>query len=83
MKFNDTYISGWSNLKKVKTKLILPSSIDEILKIIYYAKNNNYKIAIRGNGCSFGDQSYLENEITIDLSNFNKILEYNKEKKIY
>lgn len=81
MKFNDTYITGWSNLTKVKTKLILPSSIDEILKIIYYAKNNNYKIAIRGLGCSFGDQSYLENEITIDLSNFNKILEYNKEKK--
>ncbi len=78
---NYSDISGWSNLKTVKTNQYYPKNIEEILSIVNLAIANNKQIAIRGNGCSFGDQSYLENQITINLNQYNKIIEYNKNEK--
>lgn len=78
---NYSDICGWSNLKTVKTNQFYPKNIEEILNIVNLSIINKKKIAIRGNGCSFGDQSYLENEISINLSHYNKIIEYNKNEK--
>ena len=78
---NYSDISGWSNLKTVKTNQFYPKNIEEILSIVNLAIANKKQIAIRGNGCSFGDQSYLENQITINLNRYNKIIEYNKNEK--
>ena len=74
-------ISGWSNLKTVKTKQFYPKNIEEILSIVHSAIADKKQIAIRGNGCSFGDQSYLEDQITINLNHYNKVIEYNKNEK--
>ena len=75
---NYSDICGWSNLKKVKTNQFYPKNVEEILNIVNSSIINKKKIAIRGNGCSFGDQSYLENEITINLSQYNNKKYINK-----
>ena len=78
---NYSDISGWSNLKTVKTNQFYPKNIEEILSIVNLAIANK-QIAIRGNGCSFGDQSYLENQITINLISIIKLLNIIKMKNI-
>ena len=76
-------LSGWSSFKYFKTKVFKPkNSLD--LKDFIKNNKNNLKVIARGHGCSFGDQAIcsVENGVTIDLSNLDKIVELDENKKI-
>ena len=75
-------ISGWAKSKFVETNLTYPENINQIIEVLRFAKNQKKRVAIRGRGCSFGDQSYIKNEITCDLSKFNKIINFDSEKQL-
>ena len=75
-------VSGWSKSKFVETNLIYPRNINQIVEVLKLAKHKNKRIAIRGRGCSFGDQSYIKNEITCDLSKFNKIINFDSKNQL-
>jgi len=75
-------ISGWAKSKFVETNLTYPKNINQIIEVLRFAKNQKKRVAIRGRGCSFGDQSYIKNEITCDLSKFNKIINFDSKNQL-
>lgn len=76
-------LSGWSSFKYFKTKVFKPKNSLDLKDFI---KNNkhNVKVIARGHGCSFGDQAIcsVKNGVTIDISNLDKILKLDENKKI-
>ena len=75
MKINHSYMSinGWGGYPKILSKIYYPKNIDEIKE--YIQKKN---IIARGNGRSYGD-SAINEENTIDMRKFNKIISFNKD----
>ena len=66
------YISGWGNNLVIKSNVIYPKNINEIIKIV---KDYKYKgILVRGMGRSYGDVALSEN--IISLKNFEKKFEF-------
>ena len=65
------YISGWGNNLVVKSNIIYPKNINEIIGIIKDYKSKG--ILVRGMGRSYGDVALNEN--IISLKNYKKILE--------
>ena len=80
--YTQVKISGWTKSKFVETNLTYPENINQIIDVLRFAKNKKKRIAIRGRGCSFGDQSYIKNEITCDLSKFNKIINFDSKNQL-
>ena len=68
------YISGWGNNLVIKSNVIYPKNINEIIKIV---KDYKYKgILVRGMGRSYGDVALSEN--IISLKNFEKKFEFDE-----
>ena len=83
MKFQRKIIHNWSKLNNILANTAYPNSEKEILKILKFAKANRKKISMMGHGCSHGDVFYYNNEnIVVNTTKFNKILEYNSDKQI-
>ena len=58
---------------KMPIGVLLPKSVEDIKKIIAYAKSKSVKIAMRGHGCSAYGQTQVEGGIVINASVFNEI----------
>ena len=72
-KIKNKEISGWGLYPKIKAKKCKPNSISELKEAIL----NRPSIA-RGNGRSYGD-SAINKSNTIDMTNFNRFLNFNDE----
>ena len=70
------YLSGWGRYPFIETKEIIPSSVEELMKIL---KNQNGTSIARGNGRSYGDSS-INSNLTIKMTNFNKLIEFDDQK---
>lgn len=75
-------ISGWSRTKYINANIFYAYDKFDIEKLIKYCIKKNTKISLRATGSSFGDQSYISNGITCDISRMNKIIDYDKSKNI-
>lgn len=76
------YINDASNLNRTKVyKIITPTSLEEIIQALDYAKKHNLKISASGARHSMGGQAFYNNNLVINMKSFNKILNLNLEKK--
>ena len=73
LKLNKKILTGWRNYPQCDSILASPSTLEE-LKILAKEKG----IIARGNARSYGDSS-ISKRITIEMKNFNKIINFNKE----
>tara|TARA_B100001063_G_C16773906_1_gene563657 strand:- start:406 stop:1755 length:1350 start_codon:yes stop_codon:yes gene_type:complete len=73
LKLNKKILTGWGNYPQCDSILASPSTLEE-LKVLAKEKG----IIARGNARSYGDSS-ISKRITIEMKNFNKIINFNKE----
>ena len=76
--YQDKTISNWQGSSSSHVKLIEIRSIDDIKSSLSYAKEFGLSIAIKGGGCSYSDVFLNNDGIVLDLTNFNKILSFDK-----
>ncbi len=72
---NKSKISGWGNYPVIKANISKPKNLDELR----YLLSKNKSAIARGNGRSYGDSS-INQQLTIKMENFNKVLEFNEKK---
>ena len=78
-KYPEKIISSYG-LLTARSYLCRPSSYEEIIECIKYAKANGLKINPAGSKLSFSDVCLLNGQISLDLTRLNKILHFDKEK---
>ena len=72
-KLNKKRLTGWGNYPQCDSLVASPTTLEE-LKILVKEKI----IIARGNARSYGDSS-VSKRITIEMKNFNKIIDFNKD----
>ena len=82
IKLQTEKVYGWSRSTFSNSLVHQPSTIEEIYHIIQNSKKNNQKIACRGAGRSYGDNSLNEKEIILDITYYNKIIDWNPQSGI-
>ncbi len=75
---NPEKVLSWGMTHVTESPVLRPTSKEEIQEIFAYANENKKKIAFRGGGCSYGDASLNSEGIIVDMSRFNKILEWDE-----
>jgi len=73
LKLNKKILTGWGNYPKCSSLVAYPTTIEELISL---TKEKN--IIARGNARSYGDSSISKN-ITIEMTNFNRIIDLNHE----
>ena len=73
LKLNKRILTGWGNYPQCDSLVASPSTLDELKTL---AKEKT--IIARGNARSYGDSS-ISKHITIEMKNFNKIIDFNKD----
>lgn len=77
-KFGDT-----SRLQTVSVHdVVSVSSVEEIVKALEFAKSKGLKISMSGSRHSQGGQTFAPGNLILDMKGFNKILKFDKNKKI-
>ena len=72
-------VYGWSRSTYSNSFVLKPTNFKEIYDIITFAKLHNKKISCRAAGRSYGDNTLNTDQIIIDISNFNNILNWDPE----
>lgn len=57
--------------------LYRPTHAEQVAELLRLAEKNNFTIALRGAGRSYGDAALNSGQIVLDLRRFNRILEWN------
>lgn len=70
-------LSGFGMTNRADSYYYQPSNLKQIAEIIQLAAHINKKVVFRGSGRSYGDAPILSEAIAIDLTRFNKILDWN------
>ncbi len=70
-------VETWGMNASCMSPVFRPKTIDEIQSIIQSAIATQTKIGFRGGGCSYGDASINSDGWIVDLTNFNRILDFN------
>lgn len=71
-------VEAWGMNSFSKSSVLRPTTEQEIVDIFEYATGTNTSIAFRGGGCSYGDASINSDGIVVDLSRYNKILDFDE-----
>ncbi len=72
-------VGGWGMAHAADCYKIRPSTVNQIKKILEFARNIGHPITLRGSGQSYGDANIGQNAILIDLTRMNRILSWNPE----
>jgi decaprenylphospho-beta-D-ribofuranose 2-oxidase len=70
-------VDGFGRAVNAATHLQAPRSLDELVSTINRAKEEGSRITFRGAGRSYGDASLNSDGLTIDLTRFNRVLDWN------
>lgn len=70
---------GWGMSSSALSYLYQPTSVEEIFDVFELAKKHQKTIAFRGGGRSYGDAAINDDGLILDLTNMNKILDWNPE----
>ena len=71
-------VLSWGMTHSATSPVFTPSSAEEVKKIFQYAQTHNKKIVFRGGGCSYGDASLQSDGFIVDMSLYNKIIDWNQ-----
>ena len=69
---------GWSRSTWSNSSLYIPSNIKQLHKVIDIAKRNKNTIICRAGARSYSDNTLNSNQFVVDITNFNKILNWDK-----
>ena len=69
-------VYGWGRSTYSNSYVYRPCNFNEIQDVVSIAKNNNLKISNRAAGKSYGDNTLNENNIVLDITKMNKIINW-------
>lgn len=69
-------VEAWGMNSHSLSPVLRPKTIQEISDIFQNANSHSLKIGLRGGGCSYGDASINSDGIVLDLSVYNKIIDF-------
>lgn len=72
-------VEAWGMNSHSLSPVLKPDSIEDFREIFQYAKAKDLKITFRGGGCSYGDAAINSDGIVVDISEYNKILDFDQE----
>lgn len=70
-------IDAWGRNKSAAGYVYRPSTVDAILDVVKFARESQARIVLRGAGRSYGDASLGAEQLILDISRLNRILEWN------
>ncbi len=70
-------VSAWGMNAHTLGYVWRPSTLDGIRDVFQIARESHRTVALRGSGCSYGDASLGREEIILDITRMNRILEWN------
>ena len=76
-KLSKERVYGWGRSVYSNSYVHKADNLDSIKKLISYSKKNKNRIAIRAMGNSYGDNTLNDDQIILDITNFNKIINWN------
>jgi FAD/FMN-containing dehydrogenase len=71
-------VESWGRNLRTIGYVYRPSDIDGIREVFTIARENNVTIGVKGGGNSYGDAFQNREEIVLDLSRMNRILEWDR-----
>jgi decaprenylphospho-beta-D-ribofuranose 2-oxidase len=81
-KENDLIVTDVSRLMPVKVKEVLTGREEEsFIKVLKRAKEEDLKISIAGKRHSMGGHTYYKDAVVLDMTEYNKILDFDQERK--
>lgn len=72
-------VEAWGMNTAVCSYVYRPTTVEEIRQVFETAKAHGRTVALRGSGCSYGDASLGAENISLDLTRMNRILDWNPE----
>lgn len=73
------WVDAWGMATRTMAHVYRPSTPDGVAEVFATARRTGRTVALRGAGCSYGDAFQNREEIVLDLSRMNRILEWNPE----
>lgn len=72
-------IEAWGRNKAVAGYVYRPSTVDGIVDVVSFARETGSRIVLRGSGRSYGDASLGAEQLILDITRLNRVLEWNPE----
>lgn len=73
------FVEGWGMTHHCYSPVFKPTTDVEIKKILEFANSKGIKVLFRGSGCSYGDANINSDGVIVDMSQYNKILNWDQE----
>src|SRR5262249_1747740 len=70
-------VEAWGMNTSVLSYVYRPSTVEDIKEVFEIARRHGLKVGLRGAGRSYGDASLLAENICLDLTRMNRILDWN------
>jgi decaprenylphospho-beta-D-ribofuranose 2-oxidase len=71
-------VLSWGMSHSAKVPVFNPTSKEDLIDLFKFSQKNNKKIVFRGGGCSYGDASIKQDGFILDMSLYNKIVDWNQ-----
>ncbi|TGK65542.1 FAD-binding oxidoreductase, partial [Leptospira gomenensis] len=75
-------VEAWGMNHFSLSPVLFPETQEEFQEIFSYANRHKLKLTFRGGGCSYGDAATNTQGAVVDISKFNRILEFDSQKGI-
>ncbi len=72
-------VEAWGMNTSVCSYVYRPTTVEGIREVFQIAKAHDRTVALRGSGCSYGDASLGAENISLDLTRMNRILDWSPE----
>jgi FAD/FMN-containing dehydrogenase len=73
-----TQVAGWGMAVGGEAQVLRPTTVAEVQAALGLARDRGWQVALRGSGCSYGDAACGTGKVVLDLSNFNRILDFER-----
>ncbi len=73
------YVAGWGEANRGVGYVYRPSTVGQLREIFKMAQEKGRTIGLRGTGNSYGDPAMNDNDMVLDLTRMNRILDWNPE----
>lgn len=73
------YVEGWGMSCGAHSRVLRPTTVEEIRAAYQVARRDGTSIGLRGSGCSYGDASVNDGGHVLDVSRMDRILDWDPE----
>ena len=70
-------IEAWGRNKAAAGYVFRPSTVDGVREVISFAQHHNHRVVLRGAGRSYGDASLGSEQLILDITRLNRVLNWN------